>query len=51
MQTPCDDRSKYIFWDACHPTEAANRIIAAKVFNSSSTAHAYPINVSRLAAI
>ncbi|XP_047058320.1 GDSL esterase/lipase At1g33811-like [Lolium rigidum] len=51
MQTPCDDRSKYIFWDAFHPTEAANRIIAAKVFNSSSTADAYPINVSRLAAI
>ncbi|CAM0880343.1 unnamed protein product [Alopecurus aequalis] len=51
MQRPCDDRSKYIFWDAFHPTEAANRIIAAKVFNSSSTTDAYPINVSRLAAI
>jgi phospholipase/lecithinase/hemolysin len=51
MQTPCDDRSKYIFWDAFHPTEAANRIIAAKVFNSSSTAYANPINVSRLAAM
>ncbi|KAM3197350.1 hypothetical protein ACQJBY_072795 [Aegilops geniculata] len=51
MQRPCDDRTKYIFWDAFHPTEAANRIIANKVFSSSSTADAYPINVSRLAAI
>ncbi|KAF7021123.1 hypothetical protein CFC21_034120 [Triticum aestivum] len=51
MQRPCDDRTKYIFWDAFHPTEAANRIIANKVFSSSSTTDAYPINVSRLAAI
>uniref|UniRef100_M8CL24 GDSL esterase/lipase n=1 Tax=Aegilops tauschii TaxID=37682 RepID=M8CL24_AEGTA len=51
MQRPCDDRTKYIFWDAFHPTEAANRIIANKVFSSSSTSDAYPINVSRLAAI
>uniref|UniRef100_A0ACD5VKW9 Uncharacterized protein n=1 Tax=Avena sativa TaxID=4498 RepID=A0ACD5VKW9_AVESA len=51
MQRPCDDRSKYVFWDAFHPTEAANRIIAAKVFNSSSTNDAYPMNISRLAAI
>uniref|UniRef100_A0ACD5VUZ2 Uncharacterized protein n=1 Tax=Avena sativa TaxID=4498 RepID=A0ACD5VUZ2_AVESA len=51
MQRPCDDRSKYVFWDAFHPTEAANRIIAAKVFNSSSTDFAYPMSVSRLAAI
>ncbi|TVU22374.1 hypothetical protein EJB05_32065, partial [Eragrostis curvula] len=51
LQRPCDDRSKYIFWDAFHPTEAANRIYAAKAFNSTSTADAYPINVSQLAAL
>uniref|UniRef100_A0A0A9E2Q2 GDSL esterase/lipase n=1 Tax=Arundo donax TaxID=35708 RepID=A0A0A9E2Q2_ARUDO len=51
MQQPCDDRSKYVFWDAFHPTEAANRIYAAKAFNSTSTSDAYPINVSQLATI
>ncbi|XP_062183534.1 GDSL esterase/lipase At1g33811-like [Phragmites australis] len=51
LQRPCDDRSKYIFWDAFHPTEAANRIYAAKAFNSTSTSDAYPINISQLAAI
>ncbi|KAF0889925.1 hypothetical protein E2562_033900 [Oryza meyeriana var. granulata] len=51
MQRPCDDRSKYVFWDAFHPTEAANRIYAARAFNSTSTADAYPINISQLAAI
>ncbi|KAJ8531022.1 hypothetical protein K7X08_025753 [Anisodus acutangulus] len=24
LQQPCEDRSKYIFWDAFHPTEVAN---------------------------
>ncbi|KAK3160046.1 hypothetical protein QOZ80_1BG0054580 [Eleusine coracana subsp. coracana] len=51
LQRPCDDRDQYVFWDAFHPTEAANRIYAAKAFNSTSTADAYPINVSQLAAI
>ena len=52
MQQPCGDRSKYVFWDAFHPTEAANRIYAARAFNSSAAAgDAYPINVSQLAAI
>ncbi|XP_040385705.1 GDSL esterase/lipase At1g33811-like [Oryza brachyantha] len=51
MQQPCDDRSKYVFWDAFHPTEAANRIYAAMAFNSTSAADAYPINIRQLAAI
>ncbi|TKW12862.1 hypothetical protein SEVIR_5G063100v4 [Setaria viridis] len=51
LQRPCDDRSAYMFWDAFHPTEAANRIYAAKAFGSNSTAEAYPINVSKLAAM
>jgi hypothetical protein len=51
LQRPCDDRGKYMFWDAFHPTEAAHRIYAAKAFGSNSTAEVYPINISQLAAI
>uniref|UniRef100_A0A0D9XYE7 GDSL esterase/lipase n=1 Tax=Leersia perrieri TaxID=77586 RepID=A0A0D9XYE7_9ORYZ len=52
MQQPCDDRSKYVFWDAFHPTEAANRIYAARQFNSSSASgDAYPMSISQLAAL
>ncbi|CAO2203021.1 unnamed protein product [Urochloa humidicola] len=51
LQRPCDDRSAYMFWDAFHPTEAANRIYAAKAFGSNNTAEVYPINVSQLAAL
>ncbi|KAJ8553151.1 hypothetical protein K7X08_020544 [Anisodus acutangulus] len=31
--TMCDDRGKYVFWDAYHPTEAANVIVAKKFLN------------------
>ena len=51
LQRPCDDRSAYLFWDAFHPTEAVNRIYAAKAFGSNNTAEVYPINVSQLAAL
>ncbi|XP_047317965.1 GDSL esterase/lipase At4g16230-like [Impatiens glandulifera] len=27
----CDDRSKYVFWDAYHPTEAVNVLIAKRL--------------------
>ncbi|CAO2185172.1 unnamed protein product [Urochloa humidicola] len=50
LQRPCDDRAAYIFWDAFHPTEAANRIYAAKAYGSNNTAEVYPINVRQLAA-
>ncbi|KAB2608938.1 GDSL esterase/lipase [Pyrus ussuriensis x Pyrus communis] len=29
----CDDRSKYVFWDAYHPTEAGNMIIAERLLD------------------
>jgi phospholipase/lecithinase/hemolysin len=51
LQRPCDDRSAYMFWDAFHPTEAANKIYAAKAFGSNSNAEVYPFNVSQLAAM
>ncbi|XP_062184939.1 GDSL esterase/lipase At5g41890 [Phragmites australis] len=43
----CKDRSKYVFWDAFHPTEAANFIIAGKLLDGDAAA-ASPINVREL---
>ncbi|KAM7509379.1 hypothetical protein LguiA_019832 [Lonicera macranthoides] len=49
LQQPCNDRSKYLFWDAFHPTEAANIIVAKMSYSSTSRNYAYPINIQQLA--
>ncbi|CAI9264524.1 unnamed protein product [Lactuca saligna] len=49
LQQTCRDRSKYIFWDAFHPTEAAN-IVTAKLSYSSKSC-TYPINIQQLASL
>lgn len=43
----CQDRSKYVFWDAYHPTEAANIIISNKLLHGD-THVVSPINVRQL---
>lgn len=43
----CDDRSKYVFWDAYHPTEAANIIIAQELLDGDETISS-PINIRQL---
>ncbi|XP_038974640.1 GDSL esterase/lipase At5g41890 [Phoenix dactylifera] len=43
----CKDRSKFVFWDAYHPTEATNIIIAKRLLDGDASA-AYPVNVRRL---
>ncbi|KAH9302122.1 hypothetical protein KI387_013705 [Taxus chinensis] len=45
---PCPNRSQYVFWDAFHPTEAVNIILATKAYNGSLN-DASPINVKQLA--
>ncbi|TVU07889.1 hypothetical protein EJB05_41264 [Eragrostis curvula] len=45
----CRDRTKYVFFDGLHPTDAVNARIARKGYGSSSPEHAYPINVKQLA--
>ncbi|AAF97292.1 Hypothetical protein [Arabidopsis thaliana] len=47
LQTPCPDRTKYLFWDAFHPTETANILLAKS--NFYSRAYTYPINIQELA--
>ncbi|KAL9236983.1 hypothetical protein vseg_011582 [Gypsophila vaccaria] len=49
LQAPCEDRTKYIFWDAFHPTERVNILLAKKAFTSKSKIDAYPMNVKQLA--
>ncbi|KAL3513463.1 hypothetical protein ACH5RR_026180 [Cinchona calisaya] len=48
LQQPCDDRRKYLFWDAFHPTEVANILLAKKSYISMSKSYAYPINIQQL---
>ncbi|KAF5732780.1 putative zinc finger protein [Tripterygium wilfordii] len=48
MQQPCQDRRKYLFWDAFHPTEVAN-IMLAKTTYSTQSPYTYPINIQQLA--
>ncbi|KAE8659647.1 GDSL esterase/lipase [Hibiscus syriacus] len=48
-QTPCPNRNEYLFWDAFHPTEAANVIIGRRSYTAQSSSDAYPIDIRRLA--
>ncbi|XP_010549444.1 PREDICTED: GDSL esterase/lipase At1g29670-like [Tarenaya hassleriana] len=48
-QRPCQSRNAYVFWDAFHPTEAANTIIGQRSYRARSSSDAYPFDISRLA--
>ncbi|KAK9075039.1 hypothetical protein SSX86_003358 [Deinandra increscens subsp. villosa] len=45
----CKDRNAYVFWDAYHPSERANRLIAQEIFNG--TKYMNPMNLSTLMAM
>ncbi|KAL5231067.1 hypothetical protein ABZP36_029843 [Zizania latifolia] len=47
---PCDDRQRYVFWDAFHPTAAVNVLIARQAFDGGADVVS-PINVRRLASL
>ncbi|XP_057973959.1 GDSL esterase/lipase At1g33811 [Malania oleifera] len=49
LQQPCEDHTKYMYWDAFHPTDAANVILANKSYSSITHSYAYPINIQQLA--
>ncbi|KAE8715197.1 GDSL esterase/lipase [Hibiscus syriacus] len=49
LQRPCRNRNEYLFWDAFHPTEAANVIIGRRSYSAQSLSDAYPIDIHRLA--
>lgn len=45
---PCTERDEYIFWDAFHPTEAVNMILAKRAYTGPPD-DIYPINLQQLA--
>nr|XP_017256980.1 PREDICTED: GDSL esterase/lipase At1g29670-like [Daucus carota subsp. sativus] len=47
----CEDRSKHVYFDGLHPTEAVNVVLATKAFASNSTTEVYPFNIRELAQI
>ncbi|XP_073036783.1 GDSL esterase/lipase At1g71250 [Primulina eburnea] len=48
--TPCANRNEYVFWDAFHPTQAVDAILAHRAY-AGPPSDAYPINVQQLAMI
>lgn len=49
FQTPCPNRNQYLFWDAFHPSEAANIIVGRRSYRAQRQTDAYPFDIQRLA--
>ena len=48
LVAPCGERERYVFWDAYHPTQAANLVMAQMAFDGTPE-HVYPLNLRQLA--
>ncbi|CAN7084871.1 unnamed protein product [Brassica oleracea var. botrytis] len=46
-EAACEERSEFVFWDAYHPTEAANLIVAKALLDGDQTV-ATPFNIRHL---
>ncbi|XP_057957346.1 GDSL esterase/lipase At4g16230-like isoform X1 [Malania oleifera] len=44
----CPDRSKYFFWDAYHPSDAANVIISKRLMDGNDSRDIWPMNIRQL---
>ncbi|XP_073008106.1 GDSL esterase/lipase At5g45670-like [Typha latifolia] len=51
FQTPCENRAEYLFWDAFHPTEAANILIGKRSYSAQLSSDAYPMDLRHLAQV
>ncbi|GAB2232952.1 hypothetical protein Droror1_Dr00012022 [Drosera rotundifolia] len=51
MQLPCPDRNDYLFWDAYHPSEAANIIVGSRSYHAQSSSDAHPYDIEHLARV
>ncbi|XP_059624503.1 GDSL esterase/lipase At1g71250-like isoform X2 [Cornus florida] len=50
FSVPCLNRKQYVFWDAFHPTQAVNQILAQRAYTGPPS-DSYPINVKQMAHI
>ncbi|KAH6756016.1 GDSL-like Lipase/Acylhydrolase superfamily protein [Perilla frutescens var. hirtella] len=48
FSVPCSNRKQHVFWDAFHPTQAMNRIVAQRAY-SGSPLDCHPVNVQQMA--
>ncbi|KAL6868120.1 hypothetical protein ACP4OV_014965 [Aristida adscensionis] len=48
LSAPCQRRRGHVFWDAFHPTEAVNLVLAGKAY-AGTAEDMYPVNLRRLA--
>jgi len=46
----CSNRGQYVFWDAFHPSEKANRLIVEEIM-SGSKGYMNPMNLSTILAL
>ncbi|KAK9153178.1 hypothetical protein Sjap_000658 [Stephania japonica] len=49
LQIPCQNRDQHFFWDAFHPSAAANIIIGRRSYSAQSPTDAYPVDIRGLA--
>ncbi|XP_031261536.1 GDSL esterase/lipase At5g08460-like [Pistacia vera] len=47
---PCFNRDQYVFWDAYHPTQAFNQIVAQRAY-TGGLSDCYPMNVKQMAQV
>ncbi|KAF9672500.1 hypothetical protein SADUNF_Sadunf11G0048800 [Salix dunnii] len=47
-QTPCQNRSQYMFWDSFHPTEIFNIFYAERSYSALDPSDAYPYDIRQL---
>ncbi|KQK09725.1 GDSL esterase/lipase At1g29660 [Brachypodium distachyon] len=49
FQTPCANRDQYLFWDAFHPTEAANILVGRRAYSAALPSDVHPVDLRTLA--
>ncbi|EES19821.1 hypothetical protein BDA96_09G211000 [Sorghum bicolor] len=49
FQMPCANRHEYLFWDAFHPTEAANVLVAQRTYSAKLASDVHPVDLRTLA--
>ncbi|GJN17677.1 hypothetical protein PR202_gb04766 [Eleusine coracana subsp. coracana] len=49
FQMPCANRNEYLFWDAFHPTEAANILVARRAYSARLRSDVHPVDLRTLA--